>query len=81
MSIDKSVNKAKNGWSFGLRGFSSASVQELCNNIGSRKFMDLFGGKKLDELLVKKLKITLLGHNALLNECYVREWLDELQGL
>ncbi|CAL2255958.1 unnamed protein product [Prunus armeniaca] len=41
--------------------------------------MNLFGGKKLDELLVKKLKITLLGLNALLNECYVREWLDELQ--
>ncbi|CAL8153009.1 unnamed protein product [Prunus armeniaca] len=22
----------------------------LCNNIGSREFMDYFGGKKLDEL-------------------------------
>lgn len=30
-------------------------------------------------LRVKKFKITLLGLNALLNDCYVSEWIDKLQ--
>ncbi|CAL9004684.1 unnamed protein product [Prunus brigantina] len=67
--------------------FLSASVQVLCDKIGSREFRDLFRGKKLDESLVKKLKITLLSLNAMLNDAeekqftntYVKEWLDELQ--
>ncbi|CAL9004680.1 unnamed protein product [Prunus brigantina] len=67
--------------------FLSASVQVLCDKIGSREFRDLFRGKKLDESLVKKLKITLLSLNAVLNDAeekqftntYVKEWLDELQ--
>ncbi|KAI5342560.1 hypothetical protein L3X38_010435 [Prunus dulcis] len=67
--------------------FLSASVQVLCEKIGSREFRDLFRGKKLDESLVKKLKITLLSLNAVLNDAeekqftntYVKEWLDELQ--
>ncbi|KAI5342539.1 hypothetical protein L3X38_010414 [Prunus dulcis] len=65
----------------------SASVEVLCEKIGSREFRDLFRGKKLDESLVKKLKITLLSLNAVLNDAeekqftntYVKEWLDELQ--
>ncbi|CAL8115571.1 unnamed protein product [Prunus armeniaca] len=67
--------------------FLSASVQVLCDKIGSREFRDLFRGKKLDESLVKKLKITLLSLNAVLNDAeekqftntYVKEWLGELQ--
>ncbi|VVA37674.1 PREDICTED: putative disease resistance, partial [Prunus dulcis] len=67
--------------------FLSGSVQVLCEKIGSREFRDLFRGKKLDESLVKKLKITLLSLNAVLNDAeekqftntYVKEWLDELQ--
>ncbi|CAL8115519.1 unnamed protein product [Prunus armeniaca] len=67
--------------------FLCASVQVLCEKIGSREFRDLFRGKKLDESLVKKLKITLLSLNAVLNDAeekqftntYVKEWLDELQ--
>ncbi|ONI21026.1 hypothetical protein PRUPE_2G046000 [Prunus persica] len=67
--------------------FLSASVEVLCEKISSREFRDLFRGKKLDESLVKKLKITLLSLNAVLNDAeekqftniYVKEWLDELQ--
>ncbi|XP_016652529.1 PREDICTED: putative disease resistance RPP13-like protein 1 [Prunus mume] len=67
--------------------FLSASVQVLCEKIGSREFRDLFRGKKLDESLVKKLKITLLSLNYVLNDAeekqftntYVKKWLDELQ--
>ncbi|XP_016652602.1 PREDICTED: LOW QUALITY PROTEIN: putative disease resistance RPP13-like protein 1 [Prunus mume] len=67
--------------------FLCASVQVLCEKIGSREFRDLFRGKKLDESLVKKLKITLLSLNAVLNDAeekqftntYVKKWLDELQ--
>ncbi|CAL8115573.1 unnamed protein product [Prunus armeniaca] len=65
----------------------SASVQVLCDKIGSSEFMDLFRRKKLDESLVKKLEITLLSLNAVLNDAeekqflnsYVKEWLDKLQ--
>ncbi|XP_016652537.1 PREDICTED: LOW QUALITY PROTEIN: putative disease resistance RPP13-like protein 1 [Prunus mume] len=65
----------------------SASVQVLFDKIGSSEFVDLFRRKKLDESLVKKLKITLLSLNAVLNDAeekqftnaYVKEWLDELQ--
>ncbi|XP_021800871.1 putative disease resistance RPP13-like protein 1 [Prunus avium] len=67
--------------------FLSASVQVLFDKIGSSEFVDLFRRKKLDESLVKKLEITLLGLNAVLNDAeekqflnsYVKEWLDKLQ--
>ncbi|VVA36507.1 PREDICTED: putative disease resistance [Prunus dulcis] len=65
----------------------SASVQVLFDKIGSSEFVDLFRRKKLDESLVKKLEITLLSLNAVLNDAeekqfrnsYVKEWLDKLQ--
>ncbi|XP_021812980.1 putative disease resistance RPP13-like protein 1 [Prunus avium] len=65
----------------------SASVQVLFDKIGSSEFVDLFRRKKLDESLVKKLEITLLSLNAVLNDAeekqflnsYVKKWLDELQ--
>ncbi|XP_008245919.1 PREDICTED: putative disease resistance RPP13-like protein 1, partial [Prunus mume] len=65
----------------------SASVQVLFDKIGSSEFVDLFRRKKLDESLVKKLEITLLSLNAVLNDAeekqflnsYVKEWLNKLQ--
>ncbi|BFG20575.1 hypothetical protein CerSpe_068490 [Prunus speciosa] len=67
--------------------FLSASVQVLFDKIGSSEFVDLFRRKKLDESPVKKLEITLLSLNAVLNDAeekqflnsYVKEWLDKLQ--
>ncbi|KAM2601757.1 hypothetical protein TB1_039243 [Malus domestica] len=63
----------------------SASIQELCKWIDSREIRDMFGPKKLDKSLPKKL--TLLTLDAVLDDAHQKEfeipsvgnWLDELR--
>ncbi|XP_050109304.1 putative disease resistance RPP13-like protein 1 [Malus sylvestris] len=67
--------------------FLSASIQVLCDRIASTEFGDLFLQKKLDELLLEKLKVTLPALCAVLNDAEekqisnlaVRKWLDGLK--
>jgi Leucine-rich repeat (LRR) protein len=66
--------------------FLSASVEVLLNKIISHEFLDFFHTKDLDVSLLKKLKITLLNLQAVLNDAEekqiansaVKQWLDEL---
>ncbi|MCI28143.1 disease resistance protein [Trifolium medium] len=66
--------------------FLSAFVEELLNKIISHEFLDFFHTKDLDVSLLKKLKITLLSLQAVLNDAEekqftnsaVKQWLDEL---
>ncbi|RHN65636.1 putative P-loop containing nucleoside triphosphate hydrolase, leucine-rich repeat domain, L [Medicago truncatula] len=66
--------------------FLSASVEVLLNKIVSNEFLNFFHSKELDVSLLKKLKITLLSLQAVLNDAEekqitnpaVKEWLDEL---
>ncbi|CAL2237572.1 unnamed protein product [Prunus armeniaca] len=66
--------------------FLSASIQALCHKLASGELMDLFRGRKLDNSLMEKLKMTLLTLRALLNDAEkqivnpaVGMWLDELK--
>ncbi|XP_048442473.1 putative disease resistance RPP13-like protein 1 [Pyrus x bretschneideri] len=67
--------------------FLSASIRKMCDKIGSREFLDLFRGKKLDLSLVEKLKLTLMTLRAVLNDAEEKQivdpavgsWLDELK--
>ncbi|CAN6561904.1 unnamed protein product [Malus baccata var. baccata] len=67
--------------------FLSASIQTLCDKIGSGELMDFFRGKKLDHSLLKKLKRTFLALDAVLDDAEekqmekprVKKWLDELK--
>ncbi|KAJ1401433.1 P-loop containing nucleoside triphosphate hydrolase [Sesbania bispinosa] len=67
--------------------FLSASVEVLLERIISHEFLDFFHRKELDVSLLKKLKITLLSLQAVLNDAEekqitnpaVKEWLDELR--
>ncbi|XP_048426105.1 putative disease resistance protein At3g14460 [Pyrus x bretschneideri] len=67
--------------------FLSASIQTLCDKIGSGELMDFFRGKKLDYSLLKKLKRTFLALDAVLGDAEekqmenrrVEKWLDELK--
>jgi len=67
-------------------GFLSAAVEVLLNRIISREFQHFFDSKKLDILPLKKLRITLLSLQAVLNDAEekqitnpaIKEWLDEL---
>ncbi|KAM1781506.1 hypothetical protein ACFX11_040077 [Malus domestica] len=67
--------------------FLSASIQVMCDKIGSGEFLDLFRGKKLDRSLMEKLKLTLLTLHAVLNDAEEKQiaipdvgsWLDELK--
>ncbi|XP_048426113.1 putative disease resistance protein At3g14460 isoform X2 [Pyrus x bretschneideri] len=67
--------------------FLSASIQTLCDKIGSGELMDFFWGKKLDYSLLKKLKRTFLALDAVLDDAEekqmekprVKKWLDELK--
>ncbi|KAM2065390.1 hypothetical protein ACFX16_028664 [Malus domestica] len=67
--------------------FLSASIQTLCDKIGSGELMDFFQGKKLDHSLLEKLKLTFLALDAVLDDAEekqmektrVGKWLDELK--
>ncbi|XP_024024813.1 putative disease resistance RPP13-like protein 1 [Morus notabilis] len=67
--------------------FLSASLQVLLDRLASQEVVDFIRGKKLDEGMLKKLKIKLLSANAVLNDTEemqmknqsVKEWLDELK--
>ncbi|CAN6697176.1 unnamed protein product [Malus baccata var. baccata] len=67
--------------------FLSASIQTLCDKIGSGELMDFFRGKKLDHSLLEKLKLTFLALDAVLDDAEekqmekprVGKWLDELK--
>ncbi|XP_068331146.1 putative disease resistance RPP13-like protein 1 [Pyrus communis] len=67
--------------------FLSASIQTMCDKIGSGEFLDLFRGKKLDLSLVENLKLTLSTLHAVLNDAEEKQivnpavgrWLDELK--
>ncbi|KAG5539125.1 hypothetical protein RHGRI_019619 [Rhododendron griersonianum] len=66
-----------------------AAFGVLLDRLASKEFINFFRGRKHDEkLLIKKLKLKLLGLNKLLNDAEdkqftdraVKEWLDELKG-
>lgn len=67
--------------------FLSAFLQVLFDRVASREVVDYMRGKKLNERLLKKLKITLLSVNAVLDDAeekqfrcpLVKEWLHELK--
>lgn len=66
--------------------FLSASVEVLLERIVSYEFLYFFWSKELDASLLKRLKITLLSLQAVLNDAEekqitnpaINEWLDEL---
>ncbi|KAL2326251.1 hypothetical protein Fmac_025309 [Flemingia macrophylla] len=62
-------------------------LQVLFDRLDSRQVLDYFRGRKLDEKLLRKLKMQLLSINAVIddaeqkqfNNSYVKAWLDELR--
>ncbi|KAK7401368.1 hypothetical protein VNO78_12790 [Psophocarpus tetragonolobus] len=66
--------------------FLSAAVEVLLDRIISHEFLNFFHSKKLEISLLKKLRVTLLSLQAVLNDAEekqitnpaVKEWLDEL---
>ncbi|KAL2326249.1 hypothetical protein Fmac_025307 [Flemingia macrophylla] len=64
-----------------------AILQVLFYRLDSRQVLDYFHGRKLDEKLLRKLKVKLLSTNAVINDAehkqfnnsYVKAWLDELR--
>ncbi|OMO81183.1 Disease resistance protein [Corchorus olitorius] len=67
--------------------FLSASLQVLFDRMASREVMDFIRGKKLDKLLVLKLKPNLMSVRAVLDDAEdkqitnptVKDWLSELK--
>lgn len=67
--------------------FLSAFLQVLFDRMASREVVDYMRGNKLNDRLLKKLKITLLSVNAVINDAeekqfrspLVKEWLHELK--
>ncbi|XP_027927610.1 putative disease resistance RPP13-like protein 1 [Vigna unguiculata] len=78
--------ESKEAMAFVGEAFLSAAVEVLLNRIISCEFQDFFHSKKLDFLPLRKLRITLLSLQAVLNDAEerqitnpaVKEWLDEL---
>lgn len=66
--------------------FLSATLQVLFDRMASRPVIDFIRGQKLNDAPLKKLKLTLLAVNAVLNDAEdkqitnpaVKAWLDEL---
>ncbi|XP_020238466.1 putative disease resistance RPP13-like protein 1 [Cajanus cajan] len=64
-----------------------AALQVLFDKLDSHQVLDYFRGRKLDEKLLKKLKVKLLSINAVIDDAeqkqfsnsYVKAWLDELR--
>ncbi|KAL2326243.1 hypothetical protein Fmac_025301 [Flemingia macrophylla] len=64
-----------------------AVLQVLFDRLDSRQVLNYFRGRKLDEKLLRKLKVQLLSINAVIddaeqkqfNNSYVKAWLDELR--
>ncbi|XP_048329752.2 putative disease resistance RPP13-like protein 1 [Ziziphus jujuba] len=67
--------------------FLSASLQVLFDRMASQKVVDFVRGNKLNEGLLKKLKIVLLSANRVLNDAEMKQltdsdvsnWLEELK--
>jgi len=67
--------------------FLSASLQVLFDRMASRQVVDFFKSQKLNDRLLKKLKILMITVNKVLNDAekkqisdsFVKEWLDELK--
>lgn len=67
--------------------FLSALLEEVFDKMYSREVLDFIQGKKLTEVLLKNLKITLLSVNAVLDDAEekqisnsdVKLWLGELK--
>ncbi|XP_028077225.1 uncharacterized protein LOC114279210 [Camellia sinensis] len=68
-------------------GFLSASLQVLFDRLASPELVNFFRARKHDHELLKKLKLRLLGLNAVLDDAEdeqitnpaVKDWLDELK--
>ncbi|CAL5361708.1 unnamed protein product [Camellia sinensis] len=67
--------------------FLSATLQVLFDRLASRKFVNFFRAQKLDDKLLRKLKLTLLGLNVVLDDAEykqitnpaVKDWVDKLK--
>ncbi|KAH1102329.1 hypothetical protein GLYMA_13G194500v4 [Glycine max] len=65
----------------------SAFLQVAFDRLASRQVVDFFRGRKLNEKLLKKLKVKLLSINAVVDDAeqkqfensYVKAWLDEVK--
>lgn len=58
--------------------FLSAFLQVLFHRMTSRQVVGYIQGKKLNDKLLKKLKITLLSVNAVINDAEVKQFGDTL---
>ncbi|KAF2314392.1 hypothetical protein GH714_026002 [Hevea brasiliensis] len=67
--------------------FLSAFLQVLFDRLASQEIVDYFRGRKVNDIQLQKLKITLLSVDAVLNDAEakqitypaVKQWLDELK--
>lgn len=67
--------------------FAEALLEEVFEKMLSKEVLDFIQGRKLTEGLLKKLKITLLSVNAVLDDAEekqisnqdVKQWLEELK--